>query len=51
MIGTSRHRRAVWASLGLAATVAACHDSTAPANLLAPAGLAFATGKGISPGE
>jgi len=46
MIGTSRHRRAVWASLGLAATVAACHDSTAPANLLAPAGLAFATGTG-----
>lgn len=46
MIGTSRHRRAVWASLGLAVTVAACTDGTTPTNLLAPSALAFAAGTG-----
>ena len=46
MIRTFRHQRAVWASLGLAATVAACTDGTTPTNLLAPTGLAFAAGAG-----
>lgn len=46
MIRTSRHHRAVWASLGLAATVAACTDGTTPTNLLAPSSLAFAAGAG-----
>ena len=46
MIRTFRHQRAVWASLGLAATVAACTDGTTPTNLLAPSALAFAAGSG-----
>lgn len=46
MIRTFRHQRAVWASLGLAATVAACTDGTTPTNVLAPSTLAFAAGAG-----
>jgi uncharacterized protein len=46
MIRTFRHQRAVWASLSLAATVAACTDGTTPTKLLAPSALAFAAGTG-----